>query len=280
MNWMHTNTRNLLEANVKVPYFTMFFFSALTVLIGWQWHLALKKIVQVISIGFLLEHTHKHTHTQPFYSSLDFVQDNPGEPVPEETFIHSPIMVINHPLSAIMIMASSIFSLCAGPSFSTISVQVFFCLPLGLAPSTSYSIHFFTRSLSSFCITFPYHRNLFCCSTEIMSSIPSLSLNPLLGTLSGSFTPHIHLTILISVRWIATSFSFFTSQISLPCNILLHTQLLYSLPLTISGTAVRKSRIHVRHDYHDFRHVPWFLAIAMISCHDREYWRIICNFSF
>jgi len=26
-----------------------------------------------------------HTHTQPFYSSLDFVQDNPGQPVPEGT---------------------------------------------------------------------------------------------------------------------------------------------------------------------------------------------------
>ena len=24
-----------------------------------------------------------HTHTQPFYGSLDFVRDNPGEPVPE-----------------------------------------------------------------------------------------------------------------------------------------------------------------------------------------------------
>jgi len=26
--------------------------------------------------------------TQPFYSSTDFVRDNPGEPVPEETFTH------------------------------------------------------------------------------------------------------------------------------------------------------------------------------------------------
>jgi len=38
-------------------------------------------------------HTHtltvSHTHTQPFYGSLDFVQDNLGEPVPEETFTHS-----------------------------------------------------------------------------------------------------------------------------------------------------------------------------------------------
>jgi len=29
-----------------------------------------------------------HTHTQPFYGSMDFVRDNPGEPVPEETFTH------------------------------------------------------------------------------------------------------------------------------------------------------------------------------------------------
>ena len=33
---------------------------------------------------------------------------------------------------------------------------------------------FFTQSLSSFCSTCPYHRNLFCCSINIISSIPSL----------------------------------------------------------------------------------------------------------
>jgi len=31
---------------------------------------------------------HTHTHTQPFYGSVDFVWDNPGEPVPEGTFYH------------------------------------------------------------------------------------------------------------------------------------------------------------------------------------------------
>ena len=72
-------------------------------------------------------------------------------------------------------MASSLFTLCAWQSFSTICVQVFFGLPLGLAPSTSYSIHLFTQSISSFCSTCPYYRNLFCYSTEIMSSNPSLS---------------------------------------------------------------------------------------------------------
>jgi len=39
--------------------------------------------------SWLLDNTHTHTHTQPFYSSLDFVQDNPGEQVSEETFTHS-----------------------------------------------------------------------------------------------------------------------------------------------------------------------------------------------
>jgi len=65
-------------------------------------------------------------------------------------------------------------------------------LPLGLAPSTSYSIHFFIQSLSSFRNTCPYHRNLFHCSTEIMSSKPSLPPNSLLRTVSCNFTPHIH----------------------------------------------------------------------------------------
>jgi len=32
---------------------------------------------------------HTHTPTQPFYGSVDFVRDNPVEPVPEETFTHS-----------------------------------------------------------------------------------------------------------------------------------------------------------------------------------------------
>jgi len=32
---------------------------------------------------------HIHSHTQPFYGSLDFVRNNPGEPVPEKTFTHS-----------------------------------------------------------------------------------------------------------------------------------------------------------------------------------------------
>jgi len=81
-------------------------------------------------------------------------------------------------------IASSLFKLCVWQSFCTTSFHVLFGLPLGLEPSTSYSIRFFTQSVSSFRRTCPYHRNLFCCSINIISSIPSLSLNSLLGTLS------------------------------------------------------------------------------------------------
>jgi len=49
-----------------------------------------------------ITHTHArtHTHTQPFYGSMDFVRDNLSEPYRRN--IHPPtrIVVINHPLSA------------------------------------------------------------------------------------------------------------------------------------------------------------------------------------
>jgi len=120
----------------------------------------------------------------------------------------------------------------------TTSLHVLFGLPLGLEPSTSYSIHVFTQSVSSFRSTCPYDRNLFCCSINIISSLPSLGLNSLLGTLSFTLTLHIHLTILVSARWSATSFSFLTGQVSIPCSILLRTQLLYSLPLLINDISL------------------------------------------
>ena len=97
-------------------------------------------------------------------------------------------------------IASSLFKLHAWQSLCTTSLRVLFGLPLGLEPSTSHSIHFFTQSVSSFRNTCPYYRNPFCSSINIISSIPSLSLNSLLGTVSFTLTLHIHLTILISAR--------------------------------------------------------------------------------
>ena len=106
---------------------------------------------------------------------------------------HSPIHT--HPvhqtsfinfLHLLQSIASSLFNLRAWQSFSTTSLQVLFGLLLGLRPSTSYSIHFFTQSSSSFHNTWPYYRSLFCCNTSVMSSIPNLSLSSILGNLSFS----------------------------------------------------------------------------------------------
>jgi len=79
---------------------------------------------------------------QPFYGSLDFVQDKPGEPAPEKN-IHplTPIMANNH--------ISSAYSIDYDPFHPPCSVflhnlsRSFFGQPLGLvAPSTSYTTHF------------------------------------------------------------------------------------------------------------------------------------------
>jgi len=71
---------------------------------------------------------------------------------------------------------------------------------LGLTPSTSKSMHFFTQSLLSFLKTCPYCLNLCHCITVIIQHIPNLSLNSLLENLSFISMPHIHLIILISAR--------------------------------------------------------------------------------
>jgi len=154
-----------------------------------------------------------HTHTTILWL-CGFCLGQPGWAGTRRN-IHSrtPIVVINRSLSASSIYFDpwhppNSINPHALQSFSTISLQVFFGLPVGLAPSTSYSIHFFTQWLSYFRNTCPYHCNLFLCSIEIMSSYPSLSLKPLLEILSCSFTTHIHLTIVISGHWSSTSFSF------------------------------------------------------------------------
>jgi len=70
---------------------------------------------------------------RPFYGSVDFVWDNPDEPVPEETFTHShPSWSSNIPISLLHVlqsMASSLFNPRALQTLSTISLQVFFGLP-------------------------------------------------------------------------------------------------------------------------------------------------------
>jgi len=103
-----------------------------------------------------------------------FVRDYQSEPVPEETFTHPPSWSSSNLYQ--LLPSTTIHSILpvqirAWQSFCTTSLHVLFGLPLGLEPSASYSVHFFTQSLSSFRNTCTYYHNLFCCSINIISSI-------------------------------------------------------------------------------------------------------------
>jgi len=116
--------------------------------------------------------TPTHTHTQPFNSPLSWttrVGRYQKKHSPTHTHPDHQTSFINF-LHRLRSIASSLFDLRAWQSFSTTSLQVLFGLPLGQEPCTSYSIHFFIQSLSSFHNTCPYHSNPFCCSTEIMNT--------------------------------------------------------------------------------------------------------------
>jgi len=125
----------------------------------------------------------KRTHTHNRLTA--FVRDNLGKPQKKHSPTHTQP---DHRTSFIIFlhlqrfMASSLFMLRAWQSSQTTSLQVLFGLPLGLGPWTSCSIHFLTQSSSSFRSTCPYQHSLFCCKTNAMSCIPSLSLSaPYLG---------------------------------------------------------------------------------------------------
>ena len=129
---------------------------------------------------------------QPFYGLCPGLL---GEPVPGETFTHSHLS-----LSASSVYCD-LFNFHAWQSFCKSFLVYHLVWNSPLIP-----IHFFTQSLSFFYNTLPHYHNLFCCSTEIMSSNPSLSLIALLGILSFTLISHIRLTILIAACWSATSF--------------------------------------------------------------------------
>jgi len=176
-------------------------------------------------------------HTQPFYGSLDFCPGQPGWAGTRRN-IHpllswSSIIPICfcHLLRS---MASSLFSPCALQSFCTISKFSLVYLLTWHPP-----LHTPYISSPNHCLLFAAHTITTCFAVVLrLCHLILVSLSALLGTLSCNFTPHINLTILISALWSATSFSFITGQVSLPYNILLLTQLLYNLPLTVNDISL------------------------------------------
>ena len=100
---------------------------------------------------------HHQQQQQPFYGPLSWttqVSRYQKKHSPAHHPDHHPIFIsfFHLPRS----IASFLFKLRAWQSFCTTSFHVLFGLPLGLEPSTSYSIHFFTQSVSSFRSTCPY----------------------------------------------------------------------------------------------------------------------------
>ena len=115
--------------------------------------------VKIINCLNLKVHFSKWTRTTTFYGPLSGttqVSLYQKKHSPTHTYTdHQPSFISF--LYLLWSIASSLFNLRAWKSFCTTPVQVLFGLPLGLVPPTSYSIHFFTQSLSSFHNTCPCH---------------------------------------------------------------------------------------------------------------------------
>ena len=121
---------------------------------------------------------HSPTHTHPDHQTSSLYQ------LPPSTTIHSILLVQFTCLTVLF------HNLSPSPLWSSCwSWTLYFILHAFLHPV----IIFFHNK-------HPYDCSLFCCNTNAMSSIPNLSLSSLLGYLSFSLTPHIHLTIIISVH--------------------------------------------------------------------------------
>jgi len=113
-------------------------------------------MTEFVRTGTILPWSRWKTHTQPLYGTLDFVWVNPGEPVTEETFTHSHLSwssiipyllspsITIHGILPVQFMQLTVFfhNICPSFIWST-------SWHGRLAPSTSYSIHFFTQSLET-----------------------------------------------------------------------------------------------------------------------------------
>jgi len=148
-------------------------------------------------------HTHTHTHNR--FMTLHFVRDNPGGPVPEETFTHSHrlwssiVPYLLHPSNTIYGILPVQFT-CLTVFFHNLCPS-FLWTTSWLIPSTSYSLH----SLPNHCLLCAAHAHTIttwfavvprlCHLTLVSLSVLYLELYPV-----ASCHTYIHLTILISVH--------------------------------------------------------------------------------
>jgi len=111
---------------------------------------------------------HSPIHTYPYHQPLSSCPS---------TMIHS---ILRFKFMGLTLLTVFLHHLSPGPPWST---------SWSGTPSPHFILHTFLHPIIVFFHnTCPYHCNLFCCTTDIMSSIPSLSLNSLLGTLSSTLS--------------------------------------------------------------------------------------------
>jgi len=129
---------------------------------------------------------------QPFYGCLDFVRNNLGEPVPEETFTHShlswssiipyllPPSIMIHGILPVQFMCLTVFFI---SKFSLV-----FLLAWHPLLHTSYICS------SNHCLLFAAHVHTIATCFAVVPRLCHLILvfQPLLGTPSCSLTQHIH----------------------------------------------------------------------------------------
>ena len=139
------------------------------------------------------------THTQPFYCSLDFVWDNPGEPIPEKN-IHS--RYHGHQMSLICFILPVHFT-CLTVFFHNLSPS-FLVYTFAWHPP----LHSLYISSPNHCLLFTAHAHTIATCFALVPRLCHLillSLSHLLGSLSCSFTPYMYLTILTSARCLKSS---------------------------------------------------------------------------
>ena len=102
------------------------------------------------------------------------------------------------------------------------SLHLRFGLPLDLFPGTFRSCTALPIYSGGLLLTCPYHLNLLSWSFSDMSRTPRLPRMWVFLILSSLVTPHIHLSIFISVVWMARTCLLVTFQVSDPYDGLIH----------------------------------------------------------
>ena len=137
------------------------------------------RIQHILAVTKCKSYTNTHTHTHNHFMALRILSGTTW--VSRYQKKHSPTHTYRGNQSSLICflhllwsMASSLFNLCAWVFFHNLSPS--FLWSASWLRTLHFIFHTFLYPIIVFlCSTCPYHCNMFCCSTEIMSFNPSVS---------------------------------------------------------------------------------------------------------